>query len=138
LIKRRIHSALQRSEKASLTSRKLGKALADSTFGATLAFVRQISIYYYPKQGGEKKVIPVNYEVEQRDDLLIKIIHCTVALSTAEIPDWLRPCEFDLIVHPGNVVAAKDAADETFLSMLDADAFRYKVYGKIVGLLNPV
>lgn len=84
-------------------------------------------------ESGEKKVIPVQYLVEQPADLSMKIMHCTVALSPREIPDWLYPRTFDLIAYHGHTVMPLfGPADEILLSVPDADSFRYKVYGKIL------
>lgn len=92
----------------------------------------QVSIHYCTEEGGEKKVIPVDYLVEHRADLSLKVMHCTVALSDAEKPTWLYPMKFNLIAYPGHVVTPCNPDEETFLSVPDADLFRYKVYGKIL------
>lgn len=96
--------------------------------------MNQIDIHYYAPSSGEKKVIPVLYDVENNEEHCMQIIHCTVGLSKAEIPSWLHPHKFNLITHirDGMQVADYGPAGSAELRTLDAEFFRYKVYSEIV------
>jgi hypothetical protein len=95
--------------------------------------MNQIDIYY-TRTGGEKKVIPVLYDVEERTDLAMQIMHCTISLPQDEMPNWLHPQKFDLITHRHDELQMIDYEEhhEAFLRTLDADLFRYKVYSEIL------
>lgn len=97
--------------------------------------MQQINIHYYTKAGGEKKVIPVMYAVEQHEaDPCRQIIHCHVGLPKAEMPKWLHPQTFDLMTHISDDinVVEYDTSRDTELRTLDAEFFRYKVYSEIL------
>jgi hypothetical protein len=89
---------------------------------------------YYTRTGGEKKVIPVLYDVEEMKDTSTQILHCTVSLPKEEIPNWLYPERFDFITHLREDLNIIDYGGprELELRTLDADFFRYKVYSEIL------
>ncbi len=93
-----------------------------------------IDIHYSTRAGGEKKVIPVMYDVEDCEDECMQIMHCTIGLPKSELPAWLYPIQFDLITHlrDGMQIIDYTIQDEAELRTLDADFFRYKVYSEIL------
>jgi hypothetical protein len=99
-----------------------------------MELMNQIDIHYYTRTGGEKKVIPVLYDVEDREDQSMQIMHCTIGLPKHEIPSWLHPLKFDLITHlrEGMQIIDYSVPHDTELRTLDADFFRYKVYSEIL------
>ena len=96
--------------------------------------MEQIEIHYYTATSGEKKVIPVTYNVEDHKDECMQIIHCSVGLPKNEIPSWLHPLTFNLITHIREGIQLVDyaASANHELRTLDAEFFRYKVYSEIV------
>jgi cobyrinic acid a,c-diamide synthase len=96
--------------------------------------MNQIDIHYYTRTGGEKKVIPVIYDVEDRKDQCMQIMHCRVGLAQHEMPTWLYPEKFDLITHmrEGMQIIEYSPHQDAELRTLDADFFRYKVYSEIL------
>jgi hypothetical protein len=96
--------------------------------------MNQIDIHYYTRTGGEKKVIPVLYDVEDNKDLCMQIMHCRIGLPHEEMPSWLHPEKFELITHMREGLQIIDYSEhhETELRTLDADFFRYKVYSEIL------
>lgn len=96
--------------------------------------MNQIDIHYYTRVGGEKKVIPVLYDVEDRQEQAMQIMHCTIGLPQNEMPAWLHPEKFDLITHKREGMQIIDYSEhhDTELRTLDADFFRYKVYSEIL------
>ena len=94
--------------------------------------MKQIDIYYYAAASGEKKVIPVLYDVEQRTEGGVQVIHCTVGLPDSQIPGWLHPNKFDLITHLREDMQVIDYNAGHELRTLDAEFFRYKVYSEIL------
>lgn len=96
--------------------------------------MNQIDIHYYAPSNGEKKVIPVYYDIEDNKEHCMQVIRCRIGLSKSEMPDWLHPSKFDLITHirEGMQVADYSAVGNSELRTLDAEFFRYKVYSEIV------
>lgn len=96
--------------------------------------MNQIDIHYYTRTGGEKKVIPVIYDVENRQEECMQIMHCEIGLPESEQPAWLHPRKFDLITHVREDLQIIDYSSQhdTELRTLDADFFRYKVYSEIM------
>ena len=96
--------------------------------------MQQIDIHYYTRTDGERKVIPVLYDVEEKTEQCMQIIRCTVNLPKNEVPAWLYPQKFDLITHirEGMQVIDYSANHSAELRTLDAEFFRYKVYSEIV------
>lgn len=95
--------------------------------------MNQIDIYY-TRSGGERKVIPVLYDVEEMKEMSMQIMHCTIGLPKEEMPSWLHPEKFDLITHMREDLQIIDYSGphEAELRTLDADFFRYKVYSEIL------
>ena len=97
--------------------------------------MQHIDIHYYTKSGGEKKVIPVMYNVEQTvTDPCRQIIHCKVDMPNGDVPAWLHPQKFDLLTHICDDINVVDynAIRDPELRTLDSEFFRYKVYSEIL------
>ena len=96
--------------------------------------MKQIDIHYFAPSNGEKKVIPVLYDVEDQMEHCMQIIRCTVGLPNNEMPAWLYPRKFDLITHIREDMHVVDynPVNNAELRTLDAEFFRYKVYSEIL------
>ena len=96
--------------------------------------MKQIDIHYFTRTEGEKKVIPVLYDVEERQDQGMQIMRCRIGLPENELPAWLNPEQFNLITHTrdGMQIIDYGTYQNPELRTIDADFFRYKVYSEIV------